>query len=393
MLLKDTEDEMMKKICDRIFIGVFCLILFVPFLLAHREEARVSDTENRTLAGLPHVIEEGGGFNVSFPADFDAWINDNARFRTTMMKLNAALQYELFGKVAKDSLREGKEGHLYYVDAGKVQEYQHLNLMSQEDLAVFTDSMQKLSSYFSDRGICFYYMQCFDKDSIYPEYYVEGVNQFGSLSRANQILESLEKNTDVKVIPVYEALMENKGEELLYFKTTDPAHWNEYGAHIGYTALLHTIQKDFPEARCLTEEDYLITRFEGEADIYGFTYPYPENSLRYKIKEPRAVEQNLDEFDPQQVIRYREYGHYFINEASGNDLKIMVVGDSYIRQFLKEHIAEGFGETLSIDWINLTSLDQILEIYQPDLVVFESAEFFLYNTIPLVNEVKYSKAG
>ena len=69
----------------------------------------------------------------------------------------------------------------------------------------------------------------------------------------------------------------------------------------------------------------------------------------------------------------------------------MVVGDSYIRQFLKEHIAESFRETLSIDWINLTNLDKVLEIYEPDIVIFESAEFTLNYTIPLVNEISYSE--
>ena len=63
------------------------------------------------------------------------------------------------------------------------------------------------------------------------------------------------------------------------------------------------------------------------------------------------------------------------------------MGDSFIRQFLKGDIAESFHETLSIDWINLEILDQVLEIYEPDILVLESAEFCLDNTIPLVAEM------
>lgn len=44
----------MGKICNNIFIGLFLMILIVPFLLAHREEDRVSDMENRMLSGIPH---------------------------------------------------------------------------------------------------------------------------------------------------------------------------------------------------------------------------------------------------------------------------------------------------------------------------------------------------
>ncbi len=381
----------MRNIYNMVFIVIFLMILWVPFLLAHREDCRISDMENRMLASVPHIMKENGDINFSYSADFDAWINDNVRFRTILMELNSALQYRLFGRIAKESLREGKEGHLYYVDEDKVREYQHVNLLSEEELTAYITSMQKLNDYLKERGIAFYYMQCYDKDSIYPEYYVKGVKQFGDMSRANQIVDALKRNTDVSVIPIYKELMDHKGEELLYFKVSDPAHWNEYGAHIGYETLLNTIKNDFPMVYSLKDSDYLITRYQDKTEIYGYTYPYPENSLRYKIKEPKAKELILDEFDPEKVIRYREYGHYYVNQECENDLKIMVVGDSYIRQFLKEHIAESFRETLSIDWINLTNLDKVLEIYEPDIVIFESAEFTLNYTIPLVNEISYSE--
>lgn len=379
----------MGKICNNIFVGLFLMILIVPFLLAHREEDRVSDMENRMLSGIPHFLKEDGKINDSYPADFDLWINDNVRFRTILVELNSSIQYQLFGRITKDSLREGKEGHLYYVDEGKVREYQHTNLLSETELSSYISSMQKLNEYYREKGIAFYYMQCYEKDSIYPEYYVDGVKQFGNQSRAGQIVTALREDTEVTVVPIYEKLMENKGEELLYFRVSDPAHWNEYGAFLGYESLIDTIKNDFPTVRSLTDSDYNITRYNDKTKIYGYTYPYQENSLVYKIKEPHAKELALEKLDPEKIIRYQEYGHYFVNEKSGNDLKIMVIGDSYIRQFLKEDIAECFSETLSIDWMNLTNLDKILAIYEPDIVVLESAEFSLYNTIPLVNEISF----
>ena len=208
----------MRNIYNMVFIVIFLMILWVPFLLAHREDCRISDMENRMLASVPHIMKENGGINFSYSADFDAWINDNVRFRTILMELNSTLQYRLFGRIAKESLREGKEGHLYYVDEDKVREYQHVNLLSEEELTAYITSMQKLNDYLKERGIAFYYMQCYDKDSIYPEYYVKGVKQFGDMSRANQIVDALKRNTDVSVIPIYKELMDHKGEELLYFK-------------------------------------------------------------------------------------------------------------------------------------------------------------------------------
>lgn len=376
-----------KNFLDKLFISIFFLTLFVPFLLAHREEARISEMENRTLTNPPHIFNQEGNFNWSYSSDFDSWINDNIRFRTILMEMNSTLQYQLFGKIANDNLREGLDGHLFYIENRKVAGHQHTNLLSEEELQRYLSAMQRLSTRLSEQGITFYYMQCYDKDSIYPEYYVEGVRQFGDLSRANQIVKGLKNNTDVNVISTYEALLEHKDQEMLYFKATDPAHWNDSGAHIGYTELMNSIQKDFPELPILDETDYHIVQTEEWANIYGFTYPYSEINCHYSIKKPNATELELDYFDPQKIIKYREHGHYYINEDAGNELKILLVGDSFIRQFLKGDIAESFHETLSIDWINLEILDQVLEIYEPDILVLESAEFCLDNTIPLVAEM------
>ena len=383
----------MDKIYDKCLIAVFLLALVVPFVLAHREEGRISDMENRRMANVPRLFTEDGKFNTEYPGDFDSWINDNVRFRGILVKLNSTLQYRLFGRITKESMREGKEGHLFYVDDAKIREYQHLNLLSEEALDTYTAAMKGLKEYLEDRGISFYYMQCYEKDAIYPEYFVDGVNQFGDMSKAGQVVEALKQDAGVTVVPVYEELIAHKGGELLYFKVSDPAHWNEYGAHLGYEALMRTIQEDHPSLEYMTEEDYRITRYTEKASLYGFLYPYPEDSLRYTMKDPKAEELELDGLDPQGIVSYREYGHYFVNEACGNDRKILVLGDSYIRQFLKEHIAEGFRETLSIDMVNLPDLDKVLEIYEPDIVVFESSENGLNISVPLAGEMTFQDGG
>lgn len=382
---------MTKQTLDKILICIFILMLSVPFIFAHRESGRISTSENRTLADPAQLFDDDGCINYSYSADFDSWINDNIAFRGTFMEVNAIVQYHLFGKIANTDLREGQNGHLYYVKEDMLREYQHTNLLSESELKNYSNAMQSLSTYLADRNIAFYYMQCYGKDSIYPEYYVEGVRQYGNISRVNQITAELTENTNVTIIPLYEELMQNKKNELLYFKATDPAHWNEYGAHIGYTTLLKTIQKDFPQISYLDSSDFNITQLEENADIYGFAYPHSEINLYYNRKEPHAIETDAAIIDPAGIIDYGDHTHYYQNPDCGNELRILLVGDSYIRQFIKGHIAESFSETLSIDWINLSNLDEIIDIYKPDILVFESAESCLDNTIPLtIGTTKYT---
>ena len=49
----------MKKVSNMLLIGIFMLIITVPYLFAHRDfEERVSDTENRMLAAYPRILDE-----------------------------------------------------------------------------------------------------------------------------------------------------------------------------------------------------------------------------------------------------------------------------------------------------------------------------------------------
>lgn len=59
--------------------------------------------------------------------------------------------------------------------------------------------------------------------------------------------------------------------------------------------------------------------------------------------------------------------------------------------FLKDDIAESFRETLSIDWLNIPILDEVVDEYQPDIVIIESAQSALKDTVGLIQEVDFIK--
>lgn len=380
----------MKSKIERISVFIFTCGLFVPFLLAHRTGERISDLENRMLAGTPHIVTNEGKLNINYASDFDDWLNDNIRFRTTLVELNANLQYTLLHRLSNDNLREGKNGFIFYTDNNKPVEYQHLNRMNTAQLNQYISSMERLNKYLQEKGIAFYYMQCFNKESIYPEEYVSGVMQYGNESKAQQIVSALKQTEDIKVIPIYELLMDKKKDTLIYSKSIDPSHWNDEGAYIGYVSLMSTIKKDFPEIKWLVQSDYDIEPFCEYANIYGMTYPYSDTGYHYYIRQPRAVEYDLDSFECDNVLKFKEHNHYYINPECENNLHILVLGDSFIRQFIKDDIAEGFQETLSIDWVNIENIDELLEIYKPDIVVFENAESYIDTIINLINKVDYT---
>ena len=381
----------MKRKINIIFITIFILGISMPYLLAHRDrDGRVSEMENRTLAAYPSIRTEEGGFNNAYLTDFESWLNDNLRGRTVVVAADATLQYVLFERIVKSDTMMGEKPWLFVNDESMIKEYQHLNLLSEEELRRYTEKMQGISDYLQERGIAFYYFQCYDKEAIYPEKYVNGINQTGADSRADQIVKALEENTDVRLIPVKDAMLAHK-DELIYYQYVDLLHWNERGSYYGYQVLLEELHKDFDEIPILQEEDFVITEMEEKTELYGYEYPYTEMVPIYSVRDPHAREITEETTETWDFLHVKEHTHDFINETCENDLRILVFGDSFVRMYLKEDLAESFAATLSIDWANIPILDEVVEAYKPDIVIIENTQKALDNTISIISQVDFAE--
>lgn len=379
----------MKRKINIVFIVIFLLGISLPYLFAHREkEGRVSSMENRTLAAYPCVRLEDGTLNKAFLAEYEKWLDDNIRGRAIMVETNSALQYVLFERIVKSDTIMGEKPWLFVNKDGMIREYQHLNLLSEPELAQYVKNMQGISDYLKERGIAFYYFQCYDKETIYPEKYVKGVNQIGTVSRADQIVQALEERTDVRQILVKDTLLSHR-EETIYYQFVDTLHWTEKGSYYGYQALMEELCRDFDRIPVLQENDFQITEMESETTLYGFPYPYTEIVPIYDVKEPHAQEITEETRERWDFLHVKEHTHDYINETCENDLKILVLGDSFVRMYLKSDLAESFSAALSIDWMNISILDEVVEEYRPDIVIIENTQSALDNTIPLISQVDF----
>lgn len=374
-----------------IFIVIFVSAITLPYIFAHRDtEVRVSDEENRELAAYPVLYDKENGWNTSYIENFDEWINDNLRGRTEIVKINSTLQYKLFHRILRDNLVAGKNDWLFNKSDDLVTEYQHVNLLTDDQVGEFTSNMQAFSDYLGGRGISFYYMQCYEKESIYPNEYLQGVKQLGNISRTDQVVDGLKTKTDINVIDCKIDLLNHAKTEQVYYKYADN-HWNDYGAFIGYQDLMKRIQIDYPRIKVLDKNDYNIENIEQSVSLYGYQYPYSDISPEYRIKNPGAVEITDTAKKNWADLHVQDFIHEYANNSSGNSLRILLVGDSYIRQFLKDDVAESFSNTLSIDWSNLDNLDSVIDRFRPDIVVLENTEMMTGNVIDCVNRMQFLK--
>lgn len=371
----------MQNILKKIYVVAFIAVLFAPFLLAHREENRIAESENRYYANVPKIFNEEGKINQNYIQDFEEWINDNARFRTLFREIKVSLLYNLFGCLDLENVGIGTNGDLYANAMSNVDTVQGRNLLSNEALESYEVALYKLQKRLTDSGIDFFYMQCYDKITVLNEYYPQGAVQYQTKFIGEHTEDYIEEKGRINIVPLYDMLKKSAKEDNIYYRYIDWCHWNDAGMYLGYEKLMKEICKEYPQLTYLKINDYDIIYKNTYRDVYGFQYPLEERMPLYNIKEKNAKEVETALYDKLSV---KEHTHYFVN--SKGQKRVLSINDSFIRMGMKNHLAESFSEYLSVDLSNLSKLEWILEEYQPDIVLLECLE----TNIPTV---RYMLAG
>ncbi|MCR5477589.1 MAG: hypothetical protein K6E92_08240 [Lachnospiraceae bacterium] len=363
---------MFMKLEKAIFSTVFLLLLFLPLFLADRRENTVSAAERRSLAAPARYYREDGTRNPNYLADVETWYNDHLGLRDLMVKANGKLKYYVFGKL--NSMRLGAHGELAPFFSRL--DYQHRNLFSEEEVRAVTEAYQSLFECLDAQGVQVYYMQCWDKHSIYPEQYTDTLQVFGDVSRTDQIEQALISGTGMDVVPIKDRMISLKDRYTLYGTWADPWHWVPRGAFVGYTELIREINaRNNGKYRELTEADFNIEIRDIGWNYYGGIHRVDEEEV-FELKESHCC------ILPEKLIYLPEAGHlqhatYFENHSVDNEDTLLIVGDSYFHDFhVMDYLAESFHTTILFNGDSMTcdTLLKIFAAYKPDLVVIENAE-------------------
>lgn len=378
---------MFKKVYNLLFILAFLAVLAVPLIFADYSGGEISENENRYLADFPKLTIDGK-FNENFTAECETWFRDHMGLRQALVMTNAKLQYHVFHRMLNtDTYYIGANGDINYATQDMLQDYAHNNLRKDSSVKNIGDGYQTVSDWLAQKDIPFYYVQCYDKHSIYPEQFMDTVYQYGSTSKTDQIITYLKSNTTVNTIDLKPVLLESKADYEVYSNWGDPSHWTERGAYIGYRHIMEALNADQGGAlRVLDESDYEIT--VTDQSIRRNWISFEEDMLeKFTLKAPQA--QAGDKAVMGQWAEDQRH-RVFVNEQAGNDLKLLLMCDSYFNNYLVEDFAESFSEVWVI-WGDYTDeLPEIIDFYQPDLVVYECAERVdrSYNVFNLAQALK-----
>jgi len=286
---------MIKKIYNIFFILIFFCIIATPLIFTDWTSGGVSEDENRTLAEMPKFLVNGI-INDNFTSEYETWFMDHMGCRQELISANALMQYHVFNRLLDTSnYYLGPNGDLNYATDEMIVDYAHLNLRSEEEVAEIGESYQVVSDWLEERGIQFYYVQCWDKHSIYPEQFMNSVNQIGDVSKTDQVIQYLRDNTTVNAISLKEVLLESKDEYEVYSNWGDPTHWTERGAFIGYQFIMNQINEcNEDKFRVLQEDDYNIVLSDLGKVLNGSIHK-KDMLERFTILNPSAIRVNTSD--------------------------------------------------------------------------------------------------
>lgn len=353
-----------------IFILAFMGMLIVPFLFANHKPGQISRTENRTLAPSAEPFNEDGSRNEYYLRDVSTWLDDNVGFREELVSQHAEIQYHLFRRLISPIYKMGPEGEWNYVAEQVIPSYQHSNLLSDDEVEMIYRDFKTVNGWLESQGVSFYYLQCWDKQSIYPEQFPRGVNQYGTVSKTDQIVNRLKEDSSIHLIDTKPCLVAGKSQYDTYSRLGDPAHWSNRGAYLGYRETMETIRQDqgvmYP---VLQESDYDLGLEDAGFDMPGSIH-LPDMQEAFRIRDPKAVVTNekftIDADDERDV--------FYTNTSCGNDTRILIIGDSYIQMSILDDFAESFGETALIWKENISDIINLVDSYHPDIILYEQAE-------------------
>lgn len=363
----------MKKL-KTAFVISFLLLLLIPVLTMNRNPHVTSAITNARLT-------EWQSENFD-PRHIDAYVEDRIGLYDVSILAYTVLNDRFFGKMVHPNYTYGKDNMVFM----NIVEEQ----VDEEFIDLFTRYLRLVQDTCAEQGIPFIYCINPSKNTVYQEYLPDGYNYE---NRSLQILyENLQKY-GVNYISNVELLMEQAKTEDVYNKKFDAGHWNELGQFYGTNHLLDKVSEYFPEVKSWSFDDFEITHVREEfLPVSQFRVNEIVPKFNYKFKE--NVVQTTSDYDHVRVDeRHPHFQTYERADNSDNLPSALFFHGSYYNKNADFYVG-AFSEIYTVhNYQNLLQFDYYLDVFEPDILMLETAEYATTSSYFDMEEMKKQLAA
>lgn len=235
-------------------ISIFGLFIFSPLVVAVITPAETLSTiEKRDLVPFPDFSPD---INVlkKFPAEFEQYFNDHFGFREWLIRCYNYIHIFWLKTSPLSKVILGKDGWLYYNSLYYKKDKttdtcQRMTRLTDLQLKFWKDALETREKWLSEQGIHYLLAIAPDKQSIYPEYLQNYINEAHQYSRTDHFLSYMKNNSNINILDLRIPLKEEKKRQQVYFKTD--SHWNHIGAYVACNYIIQNIRSWFPHEKGL----------------------------------------------------------------------------------------------------------------------------------------------
>lgn len=342
-------------------IIMFSSLMLLPFLFFNWKSNYISEIDNRKLAEFPKLDKLSG----DKAKEIFNYFNDRIGFREEIIQSYGVLNNELFNILVHPAYIYGQDGYVYFGMHQKTYD---------DHTKKFTQSLKNVKDYVESRGGKFYVLINPEKTSVYTEHLPKGVHY--NRNWMNQVEKDLSEYGINFIDNTEELKMRSKSEQV-YNRQYDAGHWNDLGAFYGVNSVLNIIGKEFPKVKPHIKEDFEITT---ETKKYLPTSKFEVNEAVPDFSLKNSYEDLTGKYDAE-IKRDKQQNHFSYIKGRDSELpKALVFQGSYLNG-REKYLAGRFSEYISIhNYQNIFNIDYYYNIFQPDIVIFEVAEYTINNT-------------
>lgn len=361
----------MKKL--RICMSIcFFLLLLLPIITLNRKENVVSEIDNRTLANNPFspaYEPENGEFDLT--EGIESYLEDRIGFRDDMIYGYTVLNDSLFHEMVHPTYMYGRDRYIF----SKV----GMNISFESYHLVFVDMVKQIQDYCTERNIPFLFVFEPEKAALLTDKLGAGINYNDDwVAQFEQALDE----RGVHYIDNFDVLQAKLDTgETVFNKQYNAGHWNDLGAFYGVNHMLETMKKDYPGVHVNEKNEFDIQQ------KLNTTLPvskFPIHEYEPIFYNHAQLVDKTEAYDAE-VRRDENYG-YFEYVANEERLKegsprTLVFQGSYMNAMGYKFMENSLGEYIAVhDYQNVIDFDYYYNIFKPDYVVFEAAQYVISNT-------------
>ncbi|MGT2964378.1 alginate O-acetyltransferase AlgX-related protein [Streptococcus acidominimus] len=362
------------KIIKILTIIVFSLIILIPVVTFRSAPHISSEIDNRMLAENSFSQELLKDSEADLTHNIEEYVNDRIGFRDEMILAYTILNDGLFGKMVHPSYRYGKEGYVF--GAGlTTPAYQYDDYHEQ-----FANMVKSIQEYCEERNIPFLFVLNPAKPAVLPEYIPAGIDY--NRDWVENFLAALDQRKVCYVDNTITLRKETERGNVVFNQKYDANHWNDLGAFYGTNAILSEVKQDFPSVQMNQLKDFEVSsQLESSLPVSQFPIHESVPIIRLPIQDIVTSKTELFKDELQLDPAYQAFAYYQNLSHSNKEFpRVLMFQGSYMNKFGYKYLANAFGEYIAVhDYQNILNFPYYYNIFRPDMVILEVAEYTFSN--------------